>query len=147
MDRLTHIETIDVRGSGANTIKVSVQAVSDLNDQATAMLMADSDDTVVFGSDWTVKTPELLNGQYLHTLVDTANLVTLRVQNDRAHQNPLNRFDVDRDGVVRPLDALRIINAISRQGTTPLSTPTQASQISGKYVDVSGDGRLTLWML
>ena len=50
--------------------------------------------------------------------------------------NPLQRFDVSRDGIVSPLDALRIINAIGRSdGVT--ADPTNNI---GNFIDVNGDG-------
>lgn len=54
-------------------------------------------------------------------------------------RNPADRFDVDGNGSVQPLDALRIINEISRNGVRIL---TDASSIS-QFYDTSDDGALT----
>ena len=54
-------------------------------------------------------------------------------------RNPADRFDVDGNGSVQPLDALRIINEISRNGARIL---TDASLVS-QFYDTSDDGALT----
>jgi hypothetical protein len=54
-------------------------------------------------------------------------------------RNPLDRFDVDGNGLVQPLDALRIINEISRNGARILTDPTRITQ----YFDPSDDGAVT----
>ncbi len=56
-------------------------------------------------------------------------------------QNPRNRFDVNNDGLVSPIDALLVINALNvRMVLTPeLPDPF----IPVRYVDVSGDGLLS----
>ncbi|MGB7327296.1 MAG: GEVED domain-containing protein [Rubripirellula sp.] len=59
-------------------------------------------------------------------------------------QNPAGRFDVNASGIVTPLDALQIINAIDRNGKQnirldSLPLPTNLPQ----YPDVNGDGSVT----
>jgi len=53
--------------------------------------------------------------------------------------NPTNRHDVDRNGMVQPLDALRIINEIARNGARILTNPQGITQ----YFDTSDDGAVT----
>ncbi|MEX0978350.1 MAG: dockerin type I domain-containing protein, partial [Pirellulales bacterium] len=55
-------------------------------------------------------------------------------------QNPINRFDVNADGIVAGLDLLLIINRILAGQTGPL--PLVA--VVPPYIDVSGDGSLSL---
>ncbi|PAY17972.1 hypothetical protein CKO51_18350 [Rhodopirellula sp. SM50] len=50
--------------------------------------------------------------------------------------NPLQRFDVSRDGAVSPIDALRVLNAIGRSDGV---TADPARNI-GNFIDVNGDG-------
>jgi hypothetical protein len=59
-------------------------------------------------------------------------------------QNPSNRFDTNASNTVTPLDALQVINALARSGSstgavdlevTPVTTPP--------FPDVNGDGRMT----
>lgn len=54
-------------------------------------------------------------------------------------RNPTDRFDVDGNGRVEPLDALRIINEISRNGARILTDPSQVTQ----YFDPSDDGAIS----
>ena len=53
--------------------------------------------------------------------------------------NPLQALDVNRDGNVSALDALRIINALGRSGS---SNADPAANI-GSFIDVTGDGQGT----
>ncbi len=57
-------------------------------------------------------------------------------------QNAQNRFNVDNNpqGIVSPLDALLVINHISRVGSGELPIPEQAVK---HFVDVDGDNRVT----
>lgn len=54
-------------------------------------------------------------------------------------QNPVNRFDVNGDGEVIPLDVLDIINYINSNPETTLPLPSNPPP----YVDVNGDGDVT----
>ncbi len=51
-------------------------------------------------------------------------------------QNPRNRFDVNDDGFVNPLDALIVLNAVQLRGLIPL---TGSSVPSRPFIDVNGD--------
>ena len=53
------------------------------------------------------------------------------------YQNALNRFDVNQDGFVSPVDALVIINDIQRRGMRFLS---QTEFVPPPYIDVDGSG-------
>ncbi len=52
-------------------------------------------------------------------------------------QNTTNRFDVNRDGVVAPIDVLLVINAMNRFGT--VSHVSSISPSFNGFVDVNGD--------
>lgn len=53
-------------------------------------------------------------------------------------RNPDNPRDVDADGEIFPVDALRVINELNRGGPKPLS----GADAPGPFLDVDGDGRL-----
>ncbi|WP_197452220.1 FG-GAP-like repeat-containing protein [Rosistilla carotiformis] len=55
-------------------------------------------------------------------------------------QNAADRFDVNDDGLVSPIDALRILNSLAKQQTAG-EAATAAAQAN--YVDVNGDGQIT----
>jgi hypothetical protein len=60
-------------------------------------------------------------------------------------QNPLCRWDVNRDGWVSPIDSLIIINTVNSAGAHDLVRDTSSDQIGGvhrlpgDYIDVTGD--------
>lgn len=54
------------------------------------------------------------------------------------HQNPSNRLDVNADGNVSAIDALRIINKLNREGVN--SIPISELPPPPDYFDVNGDG-------
>ena len=60
--------------------------------------------------------------------------VTVRVVQS-IYQNPNNRYDVNNDGFVSPIDALIVINDIQRRGSRVLS-PTEF--VPPPYIDVDG---------
>jgi CSLREA domain-containing protein len=141
-----NIETIDVRGTGANTLITSVASVKAISSTSdTVEVVSDNDDTIVFGDGWQAELPQIINGQFTHILSEAAQGGTARleVRNNRFMQNPLNKFDVDRDGFIRALDALQIINAIRRRGNGPFTLPTTVGQISRFYFDVTGTNDLS----
>ena len=58
-------------------------------------------------------------------------------------QNPANRYDVNDDGLVSPLDVLVTINEINQRNEWKLPLPPHPSQSPPPYYDVSGDNWLT----
>lgn len=58
-------------------------------------------------------------------------------------QNSSNRFDVDRNRDVNPLDVLRLVDAINGKGSGKLPLPRAASSLDLPDYDVDGDGELT----
>ena len=58
-------------------------------------------------------------------------------------QNILNAFDVDNDGSTRISDALSVLEDITANGTRLLSSLAPNAPLPAKFLDVSGDGRLT----
>ncbi|MCA9137595.1 MAG: hypothetical protein KDB00_12575, partial [Planctomycetales bacterium] len=60
------------------------------------------------------------------------------------YQNPSNRFDTNASLAVTPLDALQVINALARSGSTTGSVNLETTPITTpQFPDVNGDGRLT----
>ena len=51
-------------------------------------------------------------------------------------RNPVDPLDVNADGIVAPLDALRIINDLNANGSRQLAVPRSSG---ASYLDVSGD--------
>lgn len=69
----------------------------------------------------------------------TATATVIVEMGYRNWQNPRNRFDVNDDGFVTPIDALLVINQINRLGSQPLPAPAAPDRLPPPFVDVSGD--------
>lgn len=69
-----------------------------------------------------------------------------KVLNVRANnlpwRNPVNPMDVNGDGVISPLDPLRIINHLNTAGVHRLDAPARGAEgePGGDFIDVNGDG-------
>ncbi|MGV3484666.1 MAG: Ig-like domain-containing protein [Planctomycetaceae bacterium] len=141
-----NVEEIDITGSGDNALVLSVDSVKDISTSTdTLAIAADAGDQITFGEGWRVSKPMFIQGRFTHLVTESATGGTARIElrNDRMLRNPLNRFDADRDGSTLPLDALRIINELRRRGNTPITLPTNDSEIGNLYFDVSGDNNLS----
>ena len=55
-------------------------------------------------------------------------------------QNAVNRFDVNNDGHVSPIDVLLIINDVNNKGARRLPVPPAPADIWPRFLDVTGDG-------
>jgi hypothetical protein len=55
---------------------------------------------------------------------------------------PRQPFDVNDDGIVTPIDALIIINAVNSTGSRPLEDDPDPNALI-RYLDVNSDGVLT----
>ncbi|MHB9067992.1 MAG: choice-of-anchor Q domain-containing protein [Pirellulaceae bacterium] len=58
-------------------------------------------------------------------------------------QNPAERLDVSRDGFIRPLDALLIINELNAGRSGVLRLVPAGADVLSPYLDVTGDHRLS----
>ncbi len=140
------IEGIDITGTGDNKLILNVDQVKAASTTTdTLEVVANTGDSVAFGTGWKVETPRFINGVFTHIISETTVGGTGRIElhNDKLLTNPLTPFDVDRDGSIKPLDALKIINEIRRRGSGAFSLPTNDNEINRLYFDVNGDSRLT----
>ena len=81
---------------------------------------------------------DILGGSFLRLSVTLE-----RIPQTAPWQNPTLRWDVDRSGVVTPLDVLLLINAINANPGGNLPMPRSGSTLGEPDVDVDGDGRVT----
>lgn len=137
------METIDITGSGDNSLKLDVDEVVNLSSTTdTLRVVHDAGDTVNYGSGWTVKIPQIVDGQFVHVL-EQSN-AKIEVANTLAFRNPLRSLDTNHDGTVAPLDALIIINRLNESSPGSLSTPLSvAGLIEYFYIDTNGDGSVS----
>ena len=65
------------------------------------------------------------------------------IPNPHPWQNPLNRFDVNADTIVSPIDALILINELTFGGARDLPVPPIPPEIPPPYLDPNADDSLT----
>lgn len=68
-------------------------------------------------------------------------LIDAAMAEQKPWQNPTNRFDVNNDGHVVPLDVLLQINSIETDGSRKLPPPT-GTELEAPFYDCDGDGWL-----
>ncbi len=132
------LETADITGIGANELILDHPSILELSSSGVFRVIHDDDDVVRYGTGWNVQTP-LLEGENLVHALQQQN-AQVEIINRRPFQNPLAKHDVNRDGDIGALDALRIINALRTQ-SGPLSVPAELDDPFG-YLDVNGDNVL-----
>ena len=143
---LTDVEGIDITGTGNNKLVITIDAVKAASSTTdTLEVVSNVGDTITFGKGWMAEKPRFINGQFTHIISESTSGGTARVEirNNRPLTNPLSSFDADLDGKIQPLDALRIINELSRRGAGAVVVPTKDSEVSRLYFDVSGDMQFT----
>ncbi len=82
-------------------------------------------------------------GATLGTATGTGTIVDDDAVATNPWKNPRNRFDIDDDGNVLPLDALIVINALNDGGSRPLAVPPVPPNVPPPYLDPSGDDSLS----
>ncbi|WP_417732209.1 Ig-like domain-containing protein [Rosistilla oblonga] len=109
---LSVVETIDIRGTGNNSLRLSASQIATWTPGQQLRVIADPGDQVDFDDGWTFSKAEVIDGQLARVFTNDAATVTLIGPHDWT--NPINNTDVNGSGEVTALDALRIINAINR---------------------------------
>ncbi len=145
---LSNLEAIDITGTGDNRLVLNVLAVKAASTTTDSLEVTyDFGDLIEFGAGWQADIPQFIDGQFTHIIseLETSGTARLEIHNDRLFQNPLDRFDVDRNGRIEARDALRIINELRRRGGGggALALPKNNGEISRFYFDVSGDNSIS----
>jgi hypothetical protein len=93
--------------------------------------------------EYTPPVNERLDASFSYRVKDVDDVVgnsaSVAVKVFPAYQNPRNRFDVDNDGSISPLDVLEIINEINRNGSRAL--PNDVVE-TAPYVDTNGNSQV-----
>ncbi|MEZ6092116.1 MAG: GEVED domain-containing protein [Pirellulaceae bacterium] len=141
------IETIDIRGSGNNRLSLTAADIIGLSnaDNEVTLLMDSNDILDTNDSGFTITGVEVVEGEL--QVVATSGGATLKIRGAN-WTNPLDRYDVNKSGSVTPLDALVILNQLSRRdalvgSTSTLVDPTTLSPLPVNFYDVTGEGLLT----
>jgi hypothetical protein len=136
------LETIDIQGSGPNSLALNAGEVSSLSDTGELRVLANLDDTVDVGQDWLLSGVTIEAGLFFRVLEE--GLAKLLLSGPADWSNPVNRFDVNADGPVEPQDALIVINELNgprfhdQHGL--LAAAASLSPFPDSYFDVDADG-------
>ncbi len=145
------LERIDIRGSGNNTLILDVEAAAGLPASTGQLaVLADLGDTVDLGTGWSLRPPQLIDGEFFRVLEPAAGIqnITLLLNGPSNWQHPLQPLDVNNNGLLAdPVgDILPLINELNRQQIIDHQArlPMQpASTVGFLHYDVNGDGLLT----
>jgi hypothetical protein len=134
------IEKYDVRDGKPQEIELPNESIRLFEDQQTVEIAADPLDVIHFGSDWKVSSPTIQNTEFSHRITKETNFVVLK--NTQIWTNPLNKFDVNANGSVDPLDVLNLINFINSSST--LTAPKDDRDLENwRYLDPDRNGVVT----
>ena len=138
-NRITDVEIIDVRGSGANVLTLNQLELLNLSSHSnTLVVRRDADDAVNFGGGWTQQVGETIDGVPFE--VFTQGAATVKVQATAATVADVVRTDVNggegnpnRSGIGVLVTAMNVPANV--QGVTSLRV---FNHTTGQPVDVSG---------
>lgn len=143
---ITEVFRIDLDTAATNSLRLSPDSVSRVfGDEVDLIVQGDVDDQIDIGEGWEKRTPETIDGRF-HQVFFLGQR-TLRVANGQPFQNVLVPTDVNDDGTTSVLDALLILNALSRAGTVPASldaTRPTDGPLEFHFVDVNGDQQISV---
>ncbi|MBI2478400.1 MAG: hypothetical protein HYV60_07090 [Planctomycetia bacterium] len=142
---LVNINTIDIAGSGANTLSLDKAAVDRVSDATHELhVRANLDDTVNTGLGWTLTGTRIADGLFFRVLEQGTTKLLLNGPSD--WQNPVNPLDVNANGSVEPLDVLIIINELNapkfRDAAGRLVDAASLPLFPDFYFDTNRDGFL-----
>ncbi|GAB5406458.1 MAG: hypothetical protein Aurels2KO_46890 [Aureliella sp.] len=134
-DRVTSLETFDLRGRGSSRLQLNSEAIASVGGGSKVGIHYDAVDEVILEGEWSiVERVDLEDG--FHNVVSDG-VSTVHLANQHRMHNPLLAVDVDHDGVVSPRDALITINWLNAHGAGPVSGESQF------YMDASDDDYIT----
>jgi len=139
--RLANLESLGLTENGPMSLILSaggVQQVTD--DRNTLIVRSDAEDVVQIQGTWEYLPAGFHGGSFVHRFGEDG--ITLELINERPWTNPVDSFEVNRDGRVSALDALTIINRLNEEAPSALTDPISADDVSN-YYDVNGDLRVT----
>ncbi len=142
---LSTVTTIDIRGTGRNTLVLDAAKIESLTPNRTLLVIADQGDLIDFGDGWQFDSVEAVDGRLQRVFTNGA--ATVRVIGPLDWTNPNIAGDVNGSGSVTAADALEVIVALNQ---TELFTPdgklVDATTISSalfRFLDANEDGACT----
>ena len=111
------------------------------NKAGTAQFIGDPADISPFHDTLLFNPPEVVPFNAIRYIADSVVIVGgAGGGSGEGWTNPNNRFDVNNDGFVSPIDALLVINSLNAGGSRPLGGEGEAGKI---YFDVNSDGAIS----
>jgi hypothetical protein len=139
---ISGLGTMDLTSNGGQEVRLNLASVRAMNSQKSLKVIADKDDTLVTDRQWKYVQSRLENDKLVHGFGRSD--AKLDLQNHLQWQNLINRFDVNGDDSVDPLDVLAIINQINTgSGGSRLPAFDPAIPDRFLFLDVDGDNGLS----
>ena len=140
---LQQVETIDITGSGNNTLTLDASEVlSTSSATSTLRVKSNAGDTVSIGSGWTFGGTMIENGDFIRVL--TQGEATLELDGPFDWSYPENPLDTNGSGSVDPIDALVVINELNNPRYTLASNrlvdAALLAEFPSLFLDASPDG-------
>lgn len=139
------VRTIDIRGTGDNTLILDATVIATKTPDRTLLAIANAGDQVIFDPGWVFSHVQTIEGQFERVFVN--GNATVRLIGPRSWTHPINPSDVNGNGNGTAADALAIINALSPRlvidAQNNLVDPTTISPERFKFYDANRDGRMT----
>ncbi len=142
---LATVKTIDIRGTGRNSLVLDAAKIAALTPNKTLVVIADQGDSIDFGDGWQFETVEAVNGQLQR--IFTNGTATVRVVGPQNWTNPVIVGDVNGSGDVTAGDALDILFSLNQpqlfdsQGMLVDAASVAASNF--RFYDTNEDGMST----
>lgn len=141
--QLESIESVDLAAPGSHSISLDAPSVLNLLGGSDSLLViADKEDQVSIGPDWTLDSTRRQDGRFVRVL--TLGNATLLMSGPHDWANPVDPLDVNGNGSIEPLDALNVINELNDRQISDangkLPDAATLAEFPGFFFDVSPDG-------
>lgn len=141
-ESLSGITRLNLRGQPGDSISISPESLADVTASFDPIeVLVDADDLVTFSDRWDDSQLIVVDGLIMHQITGLGT--TIHLVNDRFWTHAITPSDVNSDGETSALDALLIINRLSRingEGFLPIREPENLTE---DFFDVSGDNRIS----
>lgn len=148
-----NFDTIDLSGNDFNTVSLDAATVALLSPESNVIRIVGGQGDgidVRDSANWRMAAPLTIDNEFILTAETSASggSESIEVNLPHAWQNFLQAGDVNNDGAVTALDALRIMNELARRAfsdrdTQALDAPESLSAWPGVYFDHNGDDQAT----
>ncbi|MCG8652821.1 MAG: dockerin type I domain-containing protein, partial [Pirellulales bacterium] len=141
---LQGIDQIDLTG-GEVLLTLDLDAVRDVTDGEALKVLSDQGDTILIGVGWSFDRVVLDGGDLVRVI--TQDGVTVSFDGFEDYTNPIDPFDVNRDGDLSASDPLAIINELRRRAFSDndggVLDPSTVDLAAFRFYDTNRDLRIT----